>query len=119
MLSDIRLGKFDTIICYKLDRLGRSLSNLIQLLQEFKNRGIRLISVQDGIDTKNDNPMSKAFWQLLGVFAELEREMIVSRVNDGLARARKNGKQLGRPFGSKDKKVRRKSGYHLRWTKVA
>ncbi len=115
LLHDMRARKFDTIVCYKLDRLGRSLSNLLQLLQEFKNRGIRLISVTDGLDTSNDNPMSRAFWQLLGVFAELEREIIVARVNDGLARAKKNGKQLGRPTGSRDKRARRKSGYHLRW----
>ena len=115
LLSGMRAREFDTIICYKLDRLGRSLSNLLQLLQEFKNRSIRLISVVDGLDTANDNPMSRAFWQLLGVFAELEREMIVARVNDGLRRARSNGKTLGRPAGSKDKKRRRRSGYQLRW----
>ena len=71
----------------------------------------------DGLDTANDNPMSRAFWQLLGVFSELEREMIVARVNDGLERARKNGARLGRPAGSKDKKRRRLSGYNLRWSK--
>lgn len=117
LLTDVRERRFDTVICYKLDRLGRSLSNLLQLLQEFKNRGIRLISVVDGLDTANDNPMSRAFWQLLGVFAELEREMIVARVNDGLDRAKKNGKRLGRPSGSKDRKRRRLSGYHVRWAK--
>ena len=117
LLSDMRDRRFEVVVCYKLDRLGRSLSNLLQLLQEFKNRGIRLISVTDGLDTANDNPMSRAFWQLLGVFAELEREMIVGRVKDGLDRARKNGKSLGRPQGSTDKKARRKSGYHLRWAK--
>jgi DNA invertase Pin-like site-specific DNA recombinase len=117
LLNDMRERKFDTVVCYKLDRLGRSLSNLLHLLQEFKNRGIRLISVVDGLDTANDNPMSRAFWQLLGVFAELEREMIVARVNDGLDRAKKNGKSLGRPAGAKDKKRRRLSGYHVRWAK--
>jgi DNA invertase Pin-like site-specific DNA recombinase len=117
LLNDMRERKFDTVVCYKLDRLGRSLSNLLNLLQEFKNRGIRLISVVDGLDTNNDNPMSRAFWQLLGVFAELERGITVSRVNDGLYRAKMNGKKLGRPTGAKDKKRRRLSGYHVRWAK--
>jgi len=55
------------------------------------------------------------FWQMLGVFAEYERELIVARTNAGLARARKQGKKLGRPLGSKDKKRRRRSGYYNRW----
>lgn len=117
MLSDMRQGKFDIILTYKLDRLGRSLKNLIDLLCEFKNRRVRLISIMDNLDTANDNPMTRAFWQLLGVFAELEREIIRSRVISGLERARAEGKQLGRRLGSKDKKIRRKSGYYLRYAK--
>jgi DNA invertase Pin-like site-specific DNA recombinase len=115
MLADMRQGKFDVILTYKLDRLGRSLKNLIDLLCEFKNRRVRLISIMDNLDTANDNPMTKAFWQLLGVFAELEREIIRSRVMSGLERAKAEGKILGRKFGSKDKKQRRKSGYYLRY----
>lgn len=115
MLQDMRDRKFDGIVLYKLDRLGRSLKHLLDLLSEFKNKGIRLVSVVDGIDTANDSPMNRAFWQMLGVFAELEREIIVARVNDGLACAKKKGKILGRPHGSKDGKVRRKSGYLLRY----
>lgn len=115
LLQDMRDRRFDGIVVYKLDRLGRSLKHLLDLLSEFKNKGIRLVSVVDGIDTANDSPMNRAFWQMLGVFAELEREIIVSRVNDGLRNAEKNGVVLGRRKGSKDKKRRRKSGYLLRY----
>lgn len=110
----MRTGKIDVLVIYKLDRLGRSLSHLLDLLAEFKNRKVRLISVSDNLDTSNDNPMSRAFWQLLGVFAEFERELIRERIHSGLSRAKAEGKHLGRPQGSKDKTQRSRSGYHQR-----
>lgn len=115
MLKDMREGKFEAIFIYKLDRLGRSLKHLIDLIGEFKNRKVRLISVSDNLDTANDGPMSTAFWQLLGVFAEFERELIRERVKSGLDRARAEGKILGRRKGSKDKRKRSVSGYQLRY----
>jgi len=118
MLIDMRNGKFKTIILYKLDRAGRSLANLLDLLQEFKNRKVRVISVVDGIDTDRDDPMSRAFVQMLGVFAELEAEIIKERVLEGQVYAWANGKQKGRPKGSKDKGQRSVSGYQLRYAGV-
>lgn len=115
MLHDIRSGRIDTVLVFKIDRLGRSLKNLLDLLAEFKNRSIRLISISDGLDTANSNAMNRAFWQMLAVFAELERSVIVDRVTAGLARAKAEGKQLGRPKGSRDKTKRSTSGYHLRY----
>lgn len=115
MLQDLRHGEIKTIIIFKLDRLGRSLRHLIDILGEFKNKGIRLISINDNIDSINDSPVNKAFWQLLGVFSELEREIIVDRVRSGLARVRAEGKKLGRPKGSKDRRKRTISGYQLRY----
>ena len=115
MLTDLRAGRIKTIVVYKLDRLGRSLTNLLDLLAEFRNRKIRLISISDGLDTSNDNPMNRAFFRLLGVFGELEREIIRERVMSGLERAKAAGKKLGRPAGSKDKSSRSVSGYHLRY----
>ncbi len=115
MLADLRAGRVKTILVYKLDRLGRSLTNLLDLLAEFRNRKVRLISISDGLDTQTDNPMARAFWKLLGVFAELEREIIRERVISGLERARSLGKRLGRPAGSKDRGQRSVSGYLLRY----
>ena len=115
LLTDLRAGRIKTIVIYKLDRLGRSVSNLCDLLAELRNRNVRLISISDGLDSQTDNPMSRAFWQLLAVFSQLEKEIIVERVRSGLARAVAQGKKLGRPAGSKDKGQRSVSGYHLRY----
>jgi DNA invertase Pin-like site-specific DNA recombinase len=113
LLTDVRAGKVNCILVYKLDRIGRSLRHLLDLFAEFQRRGVDFISITQNIDTTS--PEGKLFWQMLGVFAEYERELIVSRTLSGLERAKRQGKTLGRPAGSKDGKPRRKSGYLLRW----
>jgi len=113
MLKAMRERKFEAIIVWKFDRLGRSTSHLLQVLEEMKNKKIRLIATSQNIDT--ETPMGKFFFTILSGFAEMEREMIVERINLGLSRARSQGKKLGRPSGSKDSKRRRLSGYLLRW----
>ncbi len=115
MLQDMRDKKFDTIIVYKLDRIGRSLSHLVRLFEEFSKKNISFISVTQNLNTIT--PEGKMFLQMLMVLSEYERALIVNRVNDGLNRARAKGKTLGRPVGSRDKKQRRKSGYYNRWMK--
>ena len=115
LLDDIRTNKVECVLVYKLDRIGRSLKHLLNLFEEFKNRNVEFISLTQNINT--NTPEGKMFWQMLGVFAEYERELIVARTNAGLDRARRQGKALGRPKGSKDKKRRRLSGYFARWTK--
>jgi len=115
MLQEMRSGKFATIIVYRLDRLGRSLAHLLQIFEELRNKKIQLITISENINTSDDSPTARAFWVLLGVFSELERSIIVERVKSGIARARKEGKQLGRKVGSKDKNKRSISGYHLRF----
>lgn len=115
MLEQIRQGKVKTILVYKLDRIGRSLQHLINLFQEFENKGIDFISATQNINTTT--PEGKMFLRMLMVLAEYERELIVDRINAGLKRAKKQGKKLGRPKGKKDSKVRRKSGYYRRWSK--
>jgi len=114
LLADVRANKVDCVLVYKLDRIGRSLKHLLNLFEEFKNLGVEFISLTQNINT--NTPEGKMFWQMLGVFAEYEREMIVARTKSGLDRARKQGKTLGRPNGSKDKKRRRLSGYLRRWS---
>lgn len=113
MLQDMRNKHFDAIIVWKFDRLGRSTAHLLQVLEELKNKGIRLIATSQNIDT--DTPMGKFFFTILGGFAEMEREMIRERIKLGLERRKKEGKILGRPEGAKDKKVRKKGGYYLRY----
>jgi len=115
MLRDMRLKYFDAIIVWKLDRLGRSIQHLLQVLQELQNNNIRLIITDMGMDT--NTPQGKFFFTIIGAVAELERELITERIRAGIERRRKQGKNMGRPVGSKDKSVRKKSGYWLRWRK--
>ncbi len=115
MLQDMRNKLFDAIIVWKFDRLGRSTSHLLQVLEELKNKNVRLIATSQSIDT--DTPMGKFFFTILSGFAEMEREIIKERIKLGLERRKKEGKALGRPVGAKDKKYRKKSGYLLRYQK--
>ena len=86
---------FDVVMAWSVDRLGRSLQDLVSLLSEMKAKGVDLFLYKQGLDTSR--PSGKATFGMLGVFAELEREMIRERVMSGLARARAQGRRLGRP----------------------
>jgi DNA invertase Pin-like site-specific DNA recombinase len=95
LCKDAAKRKFDIIMAWSVDRLGRSLQDLIGFLSEIHALRIDLYLHQQGLDTTT--PAGKAMFQMLGVFAEFERAMIQERVRAGLARARANGKVLGRP----------------------
>jgi len=116
MLQDVRDKKFDAVIVWKYDRLGRSTIHLLQVLEEIKNKKIRLVAVSQNIDTSST--YGKFFYTIISGFAELEREMIRERILLGLERTKKEGKKLGRPRGSKDKKYRVRGGYFMRWQKT-
>lgn len=102
MLNDMRGYRFRAIVVTKLDRLGRSLQHLISLLDEFKNKGVEFIAVTQNIDTSSS--VGRLQWQILGAFAEFEREIIRERTKEGL----KNAKNVGKR--GKDKKQRKKRG---------
>src|SRR5712672_1547643 len=87
--------KFDMVMAWSVDRLGRSLQDLVGFLSELHALGIDLMLHQQGLDTTT--PAGKAMFQMMGVFAEFERAMIRERVKAGLDRARAQGKRLGRP----------------------
>jgi DNA invertase Pin-like site-specific DNA recombinase len=95
MLKGATRRKFDMIAAWSVDRLGRSLQHLVAFLGEVHAAGVDLYLHQQSVDTST--PAGKAMFQMLGVFAEFERSMIVSRINAGLKRARANGVTLGRP----------------------
>lgn len=95
LLKDASRRKFDLIACWSVDRLGRSLKDLVAFLQEVQSLGVGLYLHQQGLDSQT--PAGTAMFQLLGVFAEFERALIRERVLAGLARARSQGKKLGRP----------------------
>jgi DNA invertase Pin-like site-specific DNA recombinase len=83
------------VMAWSVDRLGRSLQDLVSFLSELHALGIDLFLHQQGLDTTT--PAGKALFQMMGVFAEFERAMIQERVRAGLARAKSEGKRIGRP----------------------
>lgn len=113
MLKDMRLKRFDAVIVWKLDRLGRSTQHLLQLLEEFKNQNVRLIVTTMGLDTST--AQGKFFFTIIGAVAELERELIRERIKLGLARRKRQGHALGRKKGARDKGMRKRLGYFERW----
>ena len=88
------LGKGDTLVVWKLDRLGRSMRHLVLLVEELRDRDINFRSLTDSIDTST--PMGRFFFHVMGALAEMERELIVERTRAGLAAARAQGRVGGR-----------------------
>ena len=101
LCKDAARRKFDVVMAWSVDRLGRSLQDLVSFLGDLHGMSVDLFLHQQGIDTTT--PAGKAMFQMLGVFAEFERSMIQERVKAGLARARAEGKTLGRPRVVNDK----------------
>ena len=101
LLAFVRLD--DTVIVRKLDRLGRSLKDLIEKLNLLKSRGVDFISLTESIDTTT--PGGKLIFHLMGALAEFERDLIRERTNAGLAAARARGRVGGRPRRASEGKV--------------
>jgi DNA invertase Pin-like site-specific DNA recombinase len=95
LVADARRRRFDVVVVWRLDRLGRNLRHLIMLLEELQSLGVAFVSLAEGIDATT--PAGRLQMHLLGAIAEFERGRIVERVNAGIARARAQGKTLGRP----------------------
>jgi DNA invertase Pin-like site-specific DNA recombinase len=95
MLNDASRRRFDVVLCWAIDRMGRSLLDLLNTIQHLEACGVDLYLDQQSIDTTT--PMGKLIFQVTGAFAQFERSMIQQRVHAGLQRARKAGKVLGRP----------------------
>jgi DNA invertase Pin-like site-specific DNA recombinase len=91
-LNALRAG--DTLIVWKLDRLGRSLRDLITMLDDIRARGVKFHSLTEAIDTAT--PTGRAMWQMIGVLAELERSLISERTRAGVKAARGRGVKFGR-----------------------
>ena len=95
MLKDAQRRRFDVVMAWAIDRLGRSLIDLLGTIQTLEACGVDLYLDQQALDTTT--PAGKLMFQITGAFAEFERSMIRQRVNAGLKRAVEAGKQLGRP----------------------
>jgi DNA invertase Pin-like site-specific DNA recombinase len=97
LMNDMRAGKVERILCFKLDRLGRSLTHLALILDEMNRLQIPLICIGQGIDTSSDSPAGRLQLNVLMAVAEFERGIIKERVNAGLKAAKARGVRLGRP----------------------
>jgi DNA invertase Pin-like site-specific DNA recombinase len=97
MMAEVRKNRIDIIAVYKLDRLGRSLQHLAQLIGELERHGTALVASSQAIDTSESNPAGRLQMHVLAAVAEFERSVIVERINAGLAAARERGTKFGRP----------------------
>lgn len=94
-LADARRRRFDAVLVWKLDRLGRSLAHLVRLLDELRSFGVELISFSESLDFTTTT--GKLLYQVISAFAEFERDCIRERVLAGMRNARARGKRIGRP----------------------
>jgi len=95
MLRDARRGKFQVLLVWRLDRLGRSLAHLVRLLEDFRAWNIELVSFSEGLDFSTAS--GKLMYQMISAFSEFERETIRERVLAGIRNAKARGKKIGRP----------------------
>ena len=95
LLRDATRRRFDIVAVWAVDRLGRSLKDLVNTLHELQATGVDLFLNKQTLDTST--PAGKAMFGMLSIFSEFERDMITERVRAGVARAKSNGKRLGRP----------------------
>ena len=95
LIKDAKRRRFDVLVCWRLDRLGRNLRHLVTMLEELQHVGVAFVSMGEGIDCTT--PAGKLQLHILAALAEFERERIRERVLAGLQRAKTQGKRLGRP----------------------
>jgi DNA invertase Pin-like site-specific DNA recombinase len=95
LLSDLRRRKLDVVVVWALDRLARSLKQLLTISEECKSLGVDLVSLKQSLDTTG--PAGRLTFQILGAVAEFERELLRERVKAGMAQARRTGKHVARP----------------------
>lgn len=97
MLADARAGRIDAILVWRIDRFARSMKDYVLTTLDLYEQKVRLISVTENVDTGDQNPFAEFQRGLLALLAQLERRIIVARVNAGLDEARRQGKRFGRP----------------------
>jgi DNA invertase Pin-like site-specific DNA recombinase len=95
LMQDAHRRRFDVVAVWKFDRMARSVSHLLRVLETFNSLGIEFVSLSESLDTAT--PAGRMVFTVLGAVAELERSLIVERVRAGLRNARAKGRRLGRP----------------------
>ena len=104
LVEYVRSG--DTVVVTKLDRLGRSLKGILEVIDQVHAKGCYLKTLDGSIDTSNKSPFAKAMISLMGTFAQLERDLIVSRTSEGREAAMAKGVKFGRPAALSLKQVK-------------
>jgi len=99
MMSHVRAGVIQVVVCFKLDRLGRSVIHLVETIREFDRMNVAFVCPSQGVDTRQDNPAGRLQINILASVAEFERALIVERTKAGLASARSQGRVGGRKTG--------------------
>jgi DNA invertase Pin-like site-specific DNA recombinase len=94
MLEDARRCRFDTLIVWSCDRLARSTKHFLQVLDELDSCGVQFVSLREAFDTSG--ALGRAFLGIVAVLGEMERALLIERVRSGMARARAEGRQIGR-----------------------
>lgn len=95
LMSDVHQRRFDVVLCWKVDRFGRSLRHLVNALADLDSYGVAFVSLRDNLDLST--PSGRLMFQIIGAMAEFERSLIQERVRAGLRNAKLKGKTLGRP----------------------
>jgi DNA invertase Pin-like site-specific DNA recombinase len=117
LMADAKRGRFELVMVWKLDRLGRSLRHLVNTLAEFKALDISLVSLRESLDLTT--PMGKAMFGMIGVMAEFERELIRERVSAGMRNAQSRGVQVGRPRLAVDDRINELRASGLSYRRIA
>src|SRR6516225_3194772 len=95
LMADAHTRHFDVVLCWKVDRFGRSLKHLVNALADLDAYGVAFVSLRDNLDLST--PSGRLMFAVIGAMAEFERELIQERVRSGIKAARARGKRLGRP----------------------
>ena len=110
MIEDLRSLKYQGVVVFRFDRLGRSASEAVKFFEEMENKGIEIYSLNENLDTST--AIGRAIRDIIVRLAQLERESISEATKQRLQALKNMGKKLGRPKGSKDTGSRKKSGYY-------
>lgn len=116
LIRDIEAGLIKTVITRSISRVMRNYSQFGEFLEVLEKHNVRVHFLQEGLS--NEGVMGRAMAMMGAVFAQVERELQIEDTCDGLERARRAGKRLGRPPGSKDIKKRPRVNYYIRWAKA-
>lgn len=118
MIGDAHRRRFDAVVCWKLDRLGRSLKHLVTTIEDLAAYGVSFISLRDNLDLST--PSGRLMMHIIAAMAEFERELIRERVTAGIQAAKRRGTKIGRPrAGISPERVRAMRAEGTPWRAIA